>query len=589
MNGALIMQLVGGNALTTFAGMPQTEKKSTKYSWVLGGSVIILLFLSYLFLMQQQSRTSHAIVAKAASSFDKMSSYHIKIKMTCQSNMQTDIAYSEYWYQSPGSRKMVLTQPGSTMVDVVDNGVRYLYTEGSGIAIESPVSAKELEITMRSLSPADSPKAILDRWGKGYRYTGTGKVGDRECEVIDGDFPEGRHVKICIDRATGVDLQRVETRQGKVVSREEVVVLDVNKPLPKDTFALKFPPKTLLIKAPEITPGLSGLDQKTVNATPGDGSMEHPYEQSSLQRIVDQGEVNRARLKWVYEPGYIPQGYKMVYAGGFDEPRPMADGTTSYNHLSGYGTIYVDYVNPSTGNLISLMESAGKPVEGEGRDVSYDGFHGRMATYDKPFRYVRLTWESGDVHLLLSASSLSDQEAIKIAKSLRPISVVTHETPAQQETRPHSIGGKLELRYLRSVQTEKHPKAKYVMNMTTSNDGQTTYQFIDSTGKTVDAKQIIDESPILLIGADLLPVSKCSMNPGINTPTISIQFNPQGTKKFADFTKSHEGEYLAIILDGRMLSAPRISQAILNGQAMISGGFKSIEEAQHLTDVLNGN
>ncbi|HEX4799427.1 MAG TPA: protein translocase subunit SecD [Candidatus Paceibacterota bacterium] len=71
-----------------------------------------------------------------------------------------------------------------------------------------------------------------------------------------------------------------------------------------------------------------------------------------------------------------------------------------------------------------------------------------------------------------------------------------------------------------------------------------------------------------------------------NDPTVSIVFNDEGAKLFEEITRDHVGEQLAIFLDGEMVSAPRINEAIGGGRAVISGNFTP-EEARELVRNLN--
>ncbi len=71
-----------------------------------------------------------------------------------------------------------------------------------------------------------------------------------------------------------------------------------------------------------------------------------------------------------------------------------------------------------------------------------------------------------------------------------------------------------------------------------------------------------------------------------NEPIVSIRFNAEGSKLFADLTRDNTGERLAIFLDGEVLSAPVINEAITGGQATISGGFTA-EEARDLAQNLS--
>ncbi len=67
---------------------------------------------------------------------------------------------------------------------------------------------------------------------------------------------------------------------------------------------------------------------------------------------------------------------------------------------------------------------------------------------------------------------------------------------------------------------------------------------------------------------------------------VSLNFDAEGTKLFADITTKNKGKLVAIFLDGQSISIPRVNEAILSGQAVISGGF-TISEAQLLARRLN--
>lgn len=68
-------------------------------------------------------------------------------------------------------------------------------------------------------------------------------------------------------------------------------------------------------------------------------------------------------------------------------------------------------------------------------------------------------------------------------------------------------------------------------------------------------------------------------------PHVSLEFNPEGAKKFADVTEANVGRRLAIVLDGVVQSAPVIRSRIPDGHAIIEGNF-SPEEAKLLKSVL---
>lgn len=58
-----------------------------------------------------------------------------------------------------------------------------------------------------------------------------------------------------------------------------------------------------------------------------------------------------------------------------------------------------------------------------------------------------------------------------------------------------------------------------------------------------------------------------------NEPVVSFRFDSVGAKKFGDTTRQHVGEPFAIVLDGKVISAPVIREPILGGSGIISGNF----------------
>lgn len=54
---------------------------------------------------------------------------------------------------------------------------------------------------------------------------------------------------------------------------------------------------------------------------------------------------------------------------------------------------------------------------------------------------------------------------------------------------------------------------------------------------------------------------------------IAFTLKPDGAKVFADYTSTHVNQYLAIVLDKRVISTPVINSAITDGQGVIQGNF----------------
>lgn len=69
-------------------------------------------------------------------------------------------------------------------------------------------------------------------------------------------------------------------------------------------------------------------------------------------------------------------------------------------------------------------------------------------------------------------------------------------------------------------------------------------------------------------------------------PSINLSFNREGSGLFADLTRQNIGRVLGIFIDGELISAPVIRDAILGGTTQISGSF-TLDSAKELADNLN--
>lgn len=101
-----------------------------------------------------------------------------------------------------------------------------------------------------------------------------------------------------------------------------------------------------------------------------------------------------------------------------------------------------------------------------------------------------------------------------------------------------------------------------------------------------DATPYLIEKTQLLTGADLTNAQmKIGGGPLGNEAYVSLEFNADGAKKFVEVTGKNIGRRLAIVLDGKVYSAPNIKQRIAGGKAIIEGSF-STETAKDLAIVL---
>ena len=91
------------------------------------------------------------------------------------------------------------------------------------------------------------------------------------------------------------------------------------------------------------------------------------------------------------------------------------------------------------------------------------------------------------------------------------------------------------------------------------------------------------ESPVLLSGDRINDAGPSTGRTSFDI-VVSMSFDSIGRRKFAQVTGDHIGEHLAILLDGRVQSAPVIQDQIV-GNAIIQGNF-TYEEASYLSNIL---
>ncbi len=87
-----------------------------------------------------------------------------------------------------------------------------------------------------------------------------------------------------------------------------------------------------------------------------------------------------------------------------------------------------------------------------------------------------------------------------------------------------------------------------------------------------DGSEVIISKRIILSGDNLIDAQP-RMDNQSNQTVVSFNLDRVGAKKFARATSSGVGKRLAIILDGKIISAPNIVEPILGGAGQITGDF----------------
>ena len=107
---------------------------------------------------------------------------------------------------------------------------------------------------------------------------------------------------------------------------------------------------------------------------------------------------------------------------------------------------------------------------------------------------------------------------------------------------------------------------RFVTNDTEGSFGAEKLEFEDGTEEAMVSKRII------LSGENLLDAQP-RMDTENNETVVTFSLDRVGAKRFGKATSTGIGKRLAIVLDGKVISAPVIRDTIATGSGQISGGF----------------
>lgn len=132
-------------------------------------------------------------------------------------------------------------------------------------------------------------------------------------------------------------------------------------------------------------------------------------------------------------------------------------------------------------------------------------------------------------------------------------------------------------------------KDRIIVELPGVRDTQEAIELVGKTAQLVFAELGTEEEPEIILtdltGADLNN-AQVSFDPTTGVPVVSLEFNQEGSQKFADITEKNVGKAVPILLDDLIVSAPIVQEPIYGGTAQISGDF-SLEDARNLAIQLN--
>ena len=94
---------------------------------------------------------------------------------------------------------------------------------------------------------------------------------------------------------------------------------------------------------------------------------------------------------------------------------------------------------------------------------------------------------------------------------------------------------------------------------------------------------LVNRTPVVT-GSDIATANQ-GRDPDDNSPAVDFRLSGSGAERFGRTTANNRGEVFAIVLDGTVMSAPRINEPIWGGNVQITGQF-SVQEAQDLAAII---
>ena len=106
---------------------------------------------------------------------------------------------------------------------------------------------------------------------------------------------------------------------------------------------------------------------------------------------------------------------------------------------------------------------------------------------------------------------------------------------------------------------------------------------IQQIGQTAQLS-FVDNSGNVLLTGDMVASAEDQMGAADElspaAPYVALEFNKEGTKRFAEATEANIGQAIHIVMDEEVISSPVVQTAITDGHAMITGQFTGEEAAE---------
>ncbi|PAF48179.1 protein-export membrane protein SecD [Helicobacter sp. 12S02634-8] len=152
---------------------------------------------------------------------------------------------------------------------------------------------------------------------------------------------------------------------------------------------------------------------------------------------------------------------------------------------------------------------------------------------------------------------------------------------AQEEQRARDLISKSAHLQMMAVDEDRNARVQTMSDLEAQKYGDVILPFASNSGEAGE-KILLKAIPIL--DGNMLTDAQVVYDQD-HQPVVSFTLDSQGAKIFGDFSGANVNKRMAIVLDGKVYSAPVIRERIGGGSGQISGGF-SVEQASDLAIAL---
>ena len=253
------------------------------------------------------------------------------------------------------------------------------------------------------------------------------------------------------------------------------------------------------------------------------------------------------------------------------------------------GSVHLTARNPEElDTIVAKIQDLAQPVRG-----------GPLGTQTNDIEIE--TSGAGEVTVRLTDAAIAERTASALQQSIEVVRRRIDEVGTQEPTIQRQGTDRI-LVQLPGV--DDPDRIKRLLGRT----AQLTFQMVDSETSLADAlagrlppgSEVLEDdrgldaagNPVLyvvrsraIITGEMLVNAAATLDQQTGAYAVSLRFNAAGSRRFGETTAENVGRLFAIVLDGKVISAPVIREPILGGVGQITGNF-SAEEADDLATLL---